>query len=179
MGIKNCVHCGSLFQQQRSEQYCSLKCAVLHRSDIKGSDECWNWTGAVSSNGYGMFSFLSTMYTSHRASYLAHHGAIPSREGSHGGVVMHACDNRLCVNPKHLSVGSQKENLLDARTKGRSYNGGPKGEAARTAILTEQDVLDIRHRLSAGESGASLAKEFGVTVSAISSIRTRKTWKHI
>lgn len=179
MSSKTCAVCGSAFSQRKNEQYCSLKCAVLSRSNIRSHDDCWEWTGAIASNGYGVFSFLSVMYTAHRASYIAHHGDIPDREGSHGGVVMHQCDNRKCVNPNHLTVGSQKDNLQDANQKGRMKSGCARGELARTAILTADQVIEIRRRLEAGERGVILASFYGVTVSAISSIKQRKSWKHI
>ena len=92
---------------------------------------------------------------------------------------MHKCDNRKCVNPNHLTVGSQNDNLQDAKAKGRLKHGNVKGELARTAILTAGQVLEIRSRLKSGETGVSLASEYGVTVSAISSIKQRKSWKHI
>lgn len=179
MKCKKCTFCGAEFKQNKNEQYCSLKCAVLSRADIQDQDSCWNWIGTVGSHGYGAFSFLNTHYTSHRASYIAHHGDIADHPGAHGGVVMHSCDNRLCINPNHLSVGSQAQNLLDAKLKGRTVSGSAKGELARTAILTAPIVLEIRRRLTAGETGTSLAREYGVTDTTISNIKIKKSWKHI
>lgn len=179
MACKTCRECFEYFQQSRNEQYCSLKCAVISRLLVLGPDQCWEWKGPTGSHGYGAFSFLGVQYTSHRASFIAHYGSIDVHEGHHGGVVMHSCDNRRCANPNHLSVGSQAQNLADAKMKGRASNVGPKGERARTAVLTSQIVLQIRARLSLGESGASLGFEFGVSCSAISSIKTRKSWNHI
>ena len=179
MADKNCKVCGKPYSQIKNEQYCCLKCAVLSRSTVLGPEDCWNWLGPVGSHGYGAFSFLGVHYTTHRASYLAHHGEVPEHDGAHGGVVMHSCDNRRCVNPNHLSAGSQADNLLDAKAKGRNSTGNVKGELARTAVLTAPIVLEIRRRLSGGESGVSLAAEYGVTASAISSIKTKKSWKHI
>ena len=179
MADKNCKLCRTSYSQVKNEQYCCLKCAVLSRSTVLGPEDCWEWQGPIGSHGYGVFSFLSVQYTAHRASYLANHGEVPAHEGAHGGVIMHSCDNRRCVNPKHLSAGSQAQNLEDAKQKGRAYTGGPKGESARTAILTVPLVLEIRQRLADGETGLSLAAEYGVTASAISSIKARKSWKHI
>ena len=179
MARKVCKNCDSEFSQVKNEQYCSLKCAVLSRSEVLSEDDCWEWQGPIGSHGYGAFSFLAVHYTTHRASYMAHHGEVPEHDGAHGGVVMHSCDNRRCVNPKHLSAGSQAQNLLDAKAKGRNSTGNAKGELARTAVLTAPLVIVIRQRLAAGEVGVSLAAEYGVTASAISDIKTRKSWKHI
>jgi len=179
MACAICSHCGSEFTKHRSEKVCSLKCAVLSRTAVAGQDDCWEWQGPIGSHGYGAFSFRGTPYTTHRASYEAHKGDIPDRPGGHGGVVMHSCDNRPCVNPHHLLAGSQLENLQDANSKNRMKFGSAKGELARTAILTTQQVLDIRARLDAGETGRSLAKGYGVCPGTISSIKTRKNWKHI
>lgn len=174
-----CSHCGSEFEKHRSEKVCFLKCSVLSRTAVSGENDCWEWLGSIGSHGYGVFSFRGIQYTTHRASYLAHKGEIPSRDGGHGGVVMHSCDNRPCVNPSHLSAGSQGENLEDAENKGRMVHAGPRGELSRTAILTAEKVMAIRGRLSAGETGRALANEYGVTPSTISSIKTGKIWKHI
>lgn len=179
MKLKICKHCGTAFERKGSTKYCCLKCAVLSRATILGPDDCWIWSGAVGSHGYGAFSFEMVPYTSHRASYMAHKGPIPVIEGHHGAVVMHSCDNRLCINPAHLSIGNQGENLDDARGKGRLANAGPKGELSRTAVLTEGKVLEIRQRLANGEKGVALAIKFNVTPSAISSIKRRKSWTHI
>lgn len=143
-------------------------------------DECWPWLGAAGTHGYGVMGTGDgkRTVTTHRLAYIITHGSIPDASGGHGGVVMHTCDNRRCCNPAHLVAGSQAENLRDMREKGRAYTGGPKGEAARTAVLTSEQVLQIR-ALSGRFNGVDLAKQFGVTPSAISSILTRKSWKHI
>ena len=87
------------------------------------TSECWPWQGTVNaSHGYGECSIGSrgsiTRWRAHRLSYTLHHGEIPE-----GLVVMHACDNRRCVNPAHLSVGTLRDNAIDAATKGRIVNG--------------------------------------------------------
>lgn len=94
-----------------------------------------------------------------------------------GGVVMHSCDNRLCINHAHLSLGTQQQNMQDMVDKGR---GNPqKGEDRPLAKLTWEDVSFIRetyipkHRL---RGGAALGRKFGVAQSVISEVVNNKTW---
>lgn len=76
---------------------------------------CWLWLGAVKSNGYGNVSLGGGKFTqAHRASYIAFVGAIPV-----GMVICHQCDNKLCVNPDHLKLGTYKDNSREARERGR------------------------------------------------------------
>jgi hypothetical protein len=92
-------------------------------------------------------------------------------------VVMHACDNRACVNPDHLSVGSYKDNMADMDAKGRRVIVAPTGEGNGKSILTEQDVLYIRS--SPDKSNAQLGREIGVGPNCIRSVRIGRTWRHI
>jgi len=84
-------------------------------SNVKLSEDCWEWVGAKFNRGYGVFAYngKSPGYA-HRFSYELHHGPIPK-----GMVIMHKCDNRKCVHPDHLKAGTQKENIHDAMKKGR------------------------------------------------------------
>lgn len=131
---------------------------------VKKTDGCWLWTGGRQGSGYGNFAPTRTTPTgAHRYSYELHHGPIPA-----GFFVCHTCDNPLCVRPDHLWAGPPRANSRDMSRKGRF--------AATAAKLQPQQVEEIRRRARPGLFSA-LAREFGVTVSTVSSIYHRKTWR--
>jgi hypothetical protein len=111
------------------------------------------------------------MMKAHRASYEAFKGPIP--DGMH---VLHQCDVTECVNPDHLFLGTQLDNVRDMMTKGRAKKRGLSGQLNPRSKLTSADIIAIR---SATGSDPQIAKEFGVTPSNILAIRHRRTWKHI
>lgn len=77
-------------------------------------DDCWNWIGSIGKNGYGYFSKNSKAASAHRVSWEIHNGQIPD-----GLCVLHKCDNRKCVNPDHLFIGTYYDNIHDKINKGR------------------------------------------------------------
>lgn len=139
----------------------------------KKSPGCWEWTGRKFPNGYGAISSRETgkkqtLYA-HRLSYQIHIGPIPA-----GLQVCHTCDNRGCVNPEHLFLGTCKDNLQDMAKKGKR-----KGVNHAMCKLTEAEVLMIRELAESGINHTVIAERFNTTKSRVSSIKLRTTWKHI
>lgn len=149
-------------------------------SKVDKSDNCWLWT-AGTIKGYGAFGMKKRgswgWTAAHRIAYLLEYGEIPN-----GLFVCHRCDNRRCVNPKHLFVGTPKDNSQDALKKSRlksgwHLRGADKGERNPRAKLTRKDVDTIRSRYAAGDvTQKSLAKEFGVVRSHIGQIVRGEQW---
>lgn len=132
---------------------------------VAKSDACWRWLGKPMSVGYGYFSTTSNGERkdgyAHRTSWEIHYGAIPD-----GLCVLHRCDNRMCVNPAHLFLGTRAENQQDAANKGRM----PHGPAHWNTKLSEADVSTIIDRIAAGETHATIASTYGVSRQAITNI---------
>lgn len=157
-----------------------LPAALWSNVDTSGGpDACWPWTRKIGASGYGVLSRKGFGNAAHRIAYTLTYGPIAT-----GMLVMHRCDNPPCCNPSHLVAGTQRENMADMATKGRSAPSDAKRHLGSThgrAKLTEADVLIIRERASAAKRGAlkQMAGEYGVTKGLISQIVNRRIWRHI
>jgi hypothetical protein len=149
-----------------------------HRPEL---GQCWVWTRGTAQAGYGVMGWRGATTTTHRVAWMLSFGPIPN--GLH---VLHKCDNRLCVNPHHLFLGTQADNARDMWAKGRGSNpprhgkgGIRRGADSTSAKLTEAAVRDIRARYASGTPQAHLAREYGIRQTTISMIVLRHTWKHL
>lgn len=134
-------------------------------------EDCWIWKGPMLNTGYGSISIANIPRLAHRVSFLIAHGKI-----NPDLLVMHSCDNRKCVNPSHLSQGTDLDNIHDAWVKGRLQ----KGERNGMAKLSESDVLLIRREYESGKSSMrELAERFSVYVPCIWRIVNKLRWKHL
>lgn len=127
---------------------------------------CWIWTAYKTPLGYGAFC-LAGKILSHRLSWEYANGPIPV-----GMFVLHKCDVRSCVNPEHLFLGTQKDNMADRNAKGRYA----KGETHKQTKLTNADVLAIR---ADTRTSRVVAREYSVSHQNINHIRSRKGWTHL
>lgn len=150
-------------------------------SKVDKSGDCWEWLGAKTPNGYGTFrSPAGKMIGSHRMAYILEHGGVPD-----GLLVCHKCDNRSCVNPQHLFVGTHKDNYWDSRNKRRAALGAnlnhPEqvGEKNHNSKLTRDVVVKIRKLYASGMSQAAIARKLGVSRLNIWNIVHYKSWTHV
>lgn len=146
-------------------------------SKVDKTSGCWEWKAGKFSQGYGAFHLKGKLKKAHRVAWEVTNGSIPDHDSYHGICVLHKCDNRGCVNPGHLFLGSQAENLADMAKKGRS-NGNP-GEMNGNAKLTNIEVEWIKMWLGFGYSQRKIASIFGVSQAAISHIQSGSRWAHI
>lgn len=138
---------------------------------------CWIYTGQKGTWGYGVVA-VGQYRDGNRRRYVAHRyfyeqlvGPIPD-----GLILCHKCDVPACVNPDHMHVGTQKDNIQDMHRKGRYHHAAARGVRNAHAKLTEEDVINIRKRIF---TAAQEAKKYGVAESTISHIRTGRSWRHI
>ena len=149
---------------------------------VQTEQDCWKWQGAQNGDGYGIIGYggrYGKTMRAHRLSWELHNKTkIPSDL-----CVCHHCDNPSCVNPAHLFLGTNKDNVDDMRRKGRrapNHAFAKKGEANGRAILTEANVCLIREwRRDSGITQGELAQQYGVSRGLIEQILARKLWKHV
>ena len=125
----------------------------------KSKSGCWNWFGATDTNGYGVITAHPTVKRASRASYEHFKGPIPE-----GMIIRHTCDNKKCINPEHLILGSKRDNMLDAMER---------GQFRPTSSFTAKDILAIR---SDPRTQTAIAQAYGVTQSTISRIMNGRRW---
>lgn len=148
-----------------------MRSRFWEKVDRRGPNDCWEWRGATGKGGYGSFWANGGSAKSHRVAYELEVGKIPQGVGYHGFCVCHTCDNRKCVNPTHLFLGTNAENVADRNAKGRTV----RGEASGKAKLTADEVENIR-ALYPGETQKFIADLFGVSRSQIAAIVRNEQW---
>lgn len=151
---------------------------LLHRFENKYIPEpntgCWIWLAATGGNGYGMIYVAKAKRNcyAHRVSFTLFKGEIPN-----GLIVRHCCDNKLCVNPDHLIVGTHKDNVQDCINRGRRAEN--KIGRFHLAKLNENDVKNIYKLKNSGASQLKIGQRFGISQTQVSRIMNHKNWKRL
>lgn len=160
------------FKNKPNPDFRSLKGRVVNTEEkfwslVNKSDGCWLWTGSKNENGYGVFSYRGKEWRAHRLAYFFINGHIPEDEKA-----CHQCDTPACVNPHHIFLGSQTENIKDCVSKNRNQRGERSGHAK----LTELDVIAIR---GDSRSGKLIGEQYGISRNHANSIKKGTFWKSL
>lgn len=134
---------------------------------VKKTSGCHEWTACTMPNGYGQFSYRGKPEYAHRVSWELANSPIPD-----GLYVLHTCDNRACVNPKHLFLGTFYDNMADMVSKQRHAFGDKCGRRK----LNASQVVKIRSEIGTQQE---IAERYGITQSVVSMIRSGRIWKSI
>lgn len=151
---------------------------LMSRCEPELNTGCWLWAGAPGSGGYGIATIAGLALRAHRLSWVLHKGEIPDALK-----VLHRCDTPACVNPAHLFLGTQLDNIADMVAKGRQRGVQRFGSASPVSVLTEHSVWIIRNLIDIGIVGITTQREiaslWGVSPMTISRIANRQTWPHV
>lgn len=139
--------------------------------DVRRWNQCWEWRGYRTKDGYGRVHMDGTVRIAHRVAWELTNGPIPD-----GLDALHHCDNPPCCNARHLFLGDHAANMADMKTKGRARSGGVSGERVGTAKLTRAQVRAIRVQAASGARQCDLARQYGVHQSTISGVVRGRTW---
>lgn len=158
---------GALGNHGRWSKTCTYEARFWGKVDkTSGAASCWIWDGAKTTHGYGCGVYKGRVLGAHKIAYVLTNGEVPA-----GMEIMHSCDNRRCVNPAHLSIGTKDDNARDKAAKGR----GPKKNPHK---LTPDDVREIRGLRGKASSG-EIARRYGITQPYAFAIWGGRVWKNV
>jgi hypothetical protein len=148
-----------------------------NKVDISG--DCWIWTAAKSSKGYGRFKLNGKLQSPHVLSYRMHNEFYDNTLQ-----VCHKCDNPSCINPDHLFLGTRSDNMIDCASKNRisqlpSWVLEKKGENKHISKLTNEQVKEIKMLLKTSIKQVEIAEIYSVSNNTIGDIKAGRTWNHI
>lgn len=146
----------------------------VDRSSKRG---CWEWRGRRFRDGYGEFAFhcdgKQRRVVAHRWSWEQANGRVAPR----GLYVCHRCDNRACVRPDHLFLGTPQDNELDKHAKGRAPPS--KGSANNRSVLTDGEAAELQRLAAGGQTYVELSRRFGLHPATVRRIARGESWSHL
>lgn len=154
----------------RTRNGSTIKEKLVSKSKVNPVNGCLEWIGAKTIHGYGKLTIDKKTVSAHRLSYQDFYN-----ENIDGKVLMHTCDNRLCINPSHLVAGTIQDNTDDKVCKGRQL----KGVRCHKARLNEEIVRDILSLHLTDVINSVIARKYNIALSHVNNIVNRKIWKHV
>ena len=148
---------------------------IVSKLDVRGPSECWLWRGKLREGAYPdvhVAADEATRLGFRPGSVIASRYVAALFKGrvARGVVVMHGCDNPLCLNPNHLTLASQQENIRDAMNKGRLRRRG-------TRRLSAAQVSDVRTRVTRGETSRAIAGALGLSLRTVRAVALGQTYR--
>ena len=138
----------------------SLEDRFWEKVDKKSKDECWLWTASCVNSGYGQIADgFNGMITAHRLSWILHYGEIPKER-----FILHKCDNKICVNPNHLYLGTPSDNMYDRAKRNPNNQGG----GCRKLSRLDMKFIKLLHGI--GLTYKELGQKFDVHLSTVRNI---------
>ncbi len=187
--MKDCVICfnpsllGDKYIEQCPVFICEdclkkhTKAKFLKKANVGGIDDCWNWLAGGRGNGYGALKFKGKVIDAHRFSWILHNGKIPK-----GKFVLHKCDNRKCINPNHLFLGTHVDNMIDAYGKGRLKlpvrTQFKAGFFPANAKITKEKAIEVYQYIQSNPNKTKLeiATIFGIGHSTAKDIASKRVY---
>ncbi len=168
-GLSKSCGCAKIYKKIAIKRCIKIREESFKSKVKKEENGCHIWMGSKTSKGYGSFGF-GKIRGAHRFAYVLKYGEIKD-----GFFICHRCDTPSCVNPEHLFMGTNKDNVNDCIAKGRNS----KGEYHHNSKLNKLSVMEIRRMSNDGVSHRNIAKKYGVSYSAIDCVVNKKTWRHV
>lgn len=160
--------CGCIVKRNKDEDYYERTKKRILKSVYIDDKDCWIWTGGKHRQGYGSIGFYNKPSLAHRISWIVFKGEIPT-----GIKICHKCDVTSCVNPEHLFLGTQKDNVTDCVEKGNFRN---RKLGKRRNKLNWDQVQEIKKLSECGMTRKELQFKFQVSQTCIAKILTERSW---
>jgi HNH endonuclease len=136
------------------------------------SDDCWEWTGYLDIGGYGRLNRGRKVISAHRYSWILENGPIPDDL-----CVLHKCDNRKCVNPSHLFLGTRVDNIMDMVAKGRHVPSSVNGFYHANCKVSREDVSTIFKMRECGTTYKEIGEALSISAATAHRIATQPQWR--
>lgn len=159
-------------QQYKEQRLMAAEVMKLLSKAVVTDNDCWEWVGHFYENGYGRVHYKGKHERAHRLSYLFHKGPITNNL-----LVCHTCDNPKCINPDHLFLGTNKDNMDDADAKGRYHQKFQPGGIPPNSKFTKEEVRFIRSQVNV--PAEILALRYNVSISTIKNIKAGRSFKNV
>ena len=145
--------------------------------DKKSVEECWEWKSYKGAGNYGHFYLNGKQIPAHRISWILENGPIPENDSNDNRIcACHKCDNPSCVNPNHLFLGTDLDNMKDRDRKGRRTPFSPIGNKNGNSTVSIETIKEIELLLKQGSKNVEIANQLDVSEALVSNVKHKNHW---